>query len=254
MHTLAAQQQSNSQESKSFENKSLLIQLLLFGATLAAFGAAAYYAHIARQQKDVMSGQWTTMSNQLEAMKDTLTETRKQTGFAEISSNAARRSVEVTVQNFSKDQRPVLWLPNDQRINGESFPQFNVLPQSKDGKGQIAWSFTYTNFGKAPANGIKFGGYLAWGERAIRDIRPIRWTGTSSPLPPGKVDFRTLLSDSIYRAEFDQFMRSDEQIVMRGKFEYTDSTGALYETGLCLARLATGATEFCPSDNANYIK
>lgn len=65
LNAISIQQQSDSQKSEAFQRKSLYVQWCLFGATAAAFFAAAYYAGIAKQQKG-------TMERQVEATKEAL--------------------------------------------------------------------------------------------------------------------------------------------------------------------------------------
>jgi hypothetical protein len=64
----------------------------LFIATTAAFLAAAYYAHVARLQRDVMAQQW-------ETMKDTLAETRKQAVASAASAQAAHDANAITLES-----------------------------------------------------------------------------------------------------------------------------------------------------------
>jgi hypothetical protein len=60
-HAEAVQRDTERQSNTSFQRKSLAVQWCLFGATFLAFCAAAYYAHIAAQQKDTMTSQLATM-------------------------------------------------------------------------------------------------------------------------------------------------------------------------------------------------
>src|SRR5437879_4051589 len=46
--------QTNEQRTQTFQDRSLAVQWSLFVATFLAFAAAAWYAHIASQQKDTM--------------------------------------------------------------------------------------------------------------------------------------------------------------------------------------------------------
>ena len=75
INTVVGQQKADSQQSTTFQRKSLRVQWWLFAATAAAFLAAAYYAHVARLQKDTMDKQWHTMNH-------TFQEMQRQTGEA----------------------------------------------------------------------------------------------------------------------------------------------------------------------------
>jgi hypothetical protein len=79
------------------------VQWCLFWATAAAFGAAFYYATIARQQKDIMDrqwrtldAQWQTLRHQWATMSKTLGEVQKQTPMFDKAANAAQKQSEVS--------------------------------------------------------------------------------------------------------------------------------------------------------------
>ena len=139
-------------------------------------------------------------------------------------------------------------------MNLSQQPTFFSPPVLKDGKAHVAWDFHYTNYGRSPAYGIKFGGYMEIGEGATKRRQAFQMAGSGAPIPPGKDDFRSAFSKlPVTREEFDKLMRSDEQIVVHGKFEYTDASGGEYEIGFCFLHLATGATAYC-QDSQNYMK
>jgi len=63
LNALANQTAADRIPNQKFQSRSIAVQWFLFAATFLAFGAAAYYAHIARLQKDTMVSQLTTMNN-----------------------------------------------------------------------------------------------------------------------------------------------------------------------------------------------
>ena len=76
---LTAANQAQGEQSATFQNRSLLVQWCLFGATTAAFIAAAVYAGIAYKQKITMDR--------------TFAEVKKQTNAAQDSTTAAQNAV-----------------------------------------------------------------------------------------------------------------------------------------------------------------
>jgi hypothetical protein len=99
----AAESKKNHEATRSFERRYLNVQWALFAATLAAFGAAAYYASVASRQEETMNRQWQVMNGQkdvmqgqLDQMKDTrlLGETGKLAIQAKVSADAAKKSAD----------------------------------------------------------------------------------------------------------------------------------------------------------------
>jgi hypothetical protein len=83
LEAITGQQNSNHQKrERQYWGWSVLVQVLLFLATAGAFGAAIWYASIARDQK-------TTMDGQLTAMNNSFGEIQKQTGPIKDSAKAA---------------------------------------------------------------------------------------------------------------------------------------------------------------------
>ncbi len=223
------------------------VQIALCVFTACAFGAAAYYAHIARLQKDTMN--------------DTLTETRKQTGFAEKSSkgaadaaSSAQDALKLARDNFRQDQRPYVWLRNDLL-----FPTH--IEATKDGKvtdRRAIWDWHYTNYGKTPALHVRFISKMNIGENAGKEGRrlgPIP-SSTGTPLPPGKDDFSAAISPTaITNEELIRLINGyDGSVIVYGRIEYTDGGGTPYETGFCFRTLKTHAVSYCDGKNDNYMK
>lgn len=59
-----SQDETDRQGTNAFQRRTLTVQWCLFTATMLAFGAAAYYAFIAKQQKDTMEGTFQQIRNQ----------------------------------------------------------------------------------------------------------------------------------------------------------------------------------------------
>jgi hypothetical protein len=99
LEAITAQQNSNHQQrERQYWGWSLFVQVLLFLATTGAFGAAIWYASIARNQK-------TTMDGQLTAMNNSFAEIQKQTGPIKDSAKAATDGAKAAQQsaNVARD-------------------------------------------------------------------------------------------------------------------------------------------------------
>lgn len=110
LDTLAEQRNTEQQQDKrrKFQGRSLTVQWCLFGATFLAFGAAAWYARVASEQK-------TTMEKQLTAMNNSFGEIQKQTGpitdsarAAKDAAKAAQKSSNVARDALTRGQRAFL--------------------------------------------------------------------------------------------------------------------------------------------------
>lgn len=76
-----------------------------------------------------------------------------------------------------------------------------------------------------------------------------------APLPPNKRDFTTGITlNRVSKEEFARLMNTEDSIVLRGAFEYTDSIGTPYKTGFCVEHLVTGAIAYCGGEKENYIQ
>jgi hypothetical protein len=153
------------------------------------------------------------------------------------SSISAQQSLNLTRDIANADQRPIIWLTNH-----TDAPHYYPAPAT-----QITWNWEFTNYGKSPAVHIRFDTYMSidngpyihtyGGDKDITDI--------GAPLPPGKVDFDTVISrPGISDAEFARLMAADKAISISGVIKYQDAGGRPYETAFCLAHLASGATMY----------
>jgi hypothetical protein len=76
-------------------------------------------------------------------------------------------------------------------------------------------------------------------------------TKVGAPLPPGKIDFDTVISrPGISDADFARLMTIYDSISISGVIRYDDASGGSYETAFCLSRLLSGAIKYrLPSAN-----
>lgn len=181
-----------------------------------------------------------------------LTQMRKATKAASDAAAAAQQANSDAANRFREDERPYIWFT----VNGTSSPVFITNQGSNPPTGQVLWEWHYTDYGKTPAYGIQWvHEEIKVGNRRseIKLDRPYR-IGSGTPLPPGKDDFAAVPSNPISPDEWTKLLSVDRSIQVRARVDYVDSSGVLYETGFCMSRLASGATEYCDQSSENYIK
>jgi hypothetical protein len=229
LNALKEQYEADREPNQEFRNRSLFVQWGLALITFFAFLAAAYYACIARLQKDTMNG--------------TLTEIRVQTGYARDSAKAAQDAVAQARGQFRLDQRPYIWL-----MNNIGSPEFIPSPTNL-GMGKVLWTWHFTDYGKRPAQDIRYFSFLRLGDGEFLPSRGSTGPSLAPPLPPNKDDFGSAVSDLITRREWERLTartNTGNTIALRVRYEYTDgNTDSKYETSICISRLNTGAIAYC---------
>jgi hypothetical protein len=214
----------DAQEDRQYQNRTLLVAWL----TLIAI---VVYAYISYRQ---------------------LSEMRKATEAATGALKTAQQANIDAENRFLEDERPYVWFT----ASGTNGPEFVLNPGSNPSTGQVFWQWHYTNYGKTPAYGIQWVHEeikVGNGRSEVKLDRPYHF-GSGTPLPPGKDDIAGIPSAPISPDEWPKLVLVDHSIQIKGRVDYVDSGGVLYESGFCMARLATGAAEYCDQSNENYIK
>jgi hypothetical protein len=157
------------------------------------------------------------------------------------STNIATESARTNAQQFRLDQRPYI----AQTSRSSEPPTFHVNPVD----GQIIWNWHMTNYGKTPANNVKFTQEIKLeGESFVPNYNGVT-TDVGPPMAPSGEVFSTVISKPITKAEFDRLMSVTDGITVRIKISYTGVDGTPYETGLCLSRTNFGSLTYCKDDN-----
>jgi hypothetical protein len=106
LQAISSQQDSQHQgDERRYWTWSVVIQILLFLATTGAFGAAAWYAHIASQQKDTMEKQWTASTDTLKEIQGQTPLIRQSADASTRAAKAAGRSADVARDALVRAQR-----------------------------------------------------------------------------------------------------------------------------------------------------
>jgi hypothetical protein len=158
------------------------------------------------------------------------------------STNVATESARINAEQFRLDQRPYI----AQTSRSSEPPTFHV---NSDVDGQILWNWHVTNYGKTPANNVKFTQEIRLGgESFVRSYKEVAASVGSPMAPTGEV-FSSVISKPTTKVEFDRLMGITDGISVRIKIAYTGLDGTPYETGFCLSHTNFGSLTYCKDDN-----
>lgn len=149
-------------------------------------------------------------------------------------------ALKTTRDIFIADQRPIIWLTNH-----NATPAFYITP-GKD-TGQIMWNWEYTNYGKSPAIEVRYETYMSLDNApyALTFGTDEKRPNVGAPIPPGKIDWDTVISKpGISAAEFARLLTIGGGVSISGVIHYADANGGSYETTFCLASLVGGAVAY----------
>jgi len=210
------------------------LTLLVSGLTLLAIIIYAILVYF----------QWTEMIAATDATQQAVHEAR-------LSRQQAQKSLNATIDQFHSEQRPYVWTIS----SGVGSPEFVPSRQPNSRTGQVTWTWHYTNYGKTPAYNVRFRHFISIdGGPFVESYRATRQGSFGPPLPPTQDVIAEVISGPGVTPEQWTHATSlgGQGISIRMKIEYTDTYGVMYETGICLSRLNTGAISFCRE--GNYIK
>lgn len=111
----------------------------------------------------------------------------------------------ITKQQFQRGELPYVWITND----GAGRPAF--FPDNPPAiTGTMHWGVQYTNYGKSPAYGLHTEKFVSMGEgQPFSEAHKFNdHFGDGEPVPPGKVDIATAVSEEHVTADdFDNFIK-----------------------------------------------
>jgi len=172
-----------------------------------------------------------------------LKEMHKSTEAAQGAAIVATDTLKDARKNWQIEHRPIIWLTNQ-----------NYVPTYIDQSQQVVWDFHFANYGTVPIQKSECMKYMKIGDRDYEVSYGAKEPSIGPPLPPGgTVDYSmTVVSaPGVTKERFRRLLKIDNSISIKAVFEYTDVTGAKYQTGICLTRLASGAIAYCK--DGNYI-
>jgi hypothetical protein len=131
-------------ERRQFQNRSLAVQWCLFAATFLAFGAAAWYAWVATQQKLAMEGQLTAMNNSFGEIQKQTSPIIDSARAAATGAAAAKNSANVTRDSLLIVQRAFVTFAQNLTVN--------AVTDEADRQKVVRWEFSpvMSNSGNTP--------------------------------------------------------------------------------------------------------
>jgi hypothetical protein len=151
---------------------------------------------------------------------------------------AANNALTASKDAFRRDQQPYLWTTG--------IPAYGVYPDPGTAKSQVTLDEHYMNYGKSPAVSVQRSTDVEIGPDALKKIHNIPFGTAKSLIPPTENDFFTGVTPP---TENLPDLSKDFTVVIFSRFRYRDTLGNLYETDVCMARLATSAWQYCEKHN-----
>jgi hypothetical protein len=153
---------------------------------------------------------------------------------SEASEKNSKDTLQATIDNFRKDERPYLAESRD----GVTKPVIYANPFTP-GKVQIAWTWEVENFGKTPVRNFTMYQYMK-----LRDGEFIPSYGSHGQTngkahdsggsqPPGVKSKDSIFSRPMTVQEANAILASNEGVSIRVRVVYQDLEGDTYETSLC---------------------
>jgi hypothetical protein len=170
-----------------------------------------------------------------------------------------RQSIANNSTQFQIDQRPNVWIPEN-----DPTKRFHIAPNDR-----ISMDISWINFGKQPAIRVKAAGKIFVGPQALQDAdawfgglgygRPFpKSVDGETVIPPGIppnpdkpfMEFSTLYSDeAITQEQANYVLGNDFPIAIVARIQYSDASGTLYWSDLCISRAKSGSFPHCFKHN-----
>jgi hypothetical protein len=201
------------------------------------------------------------------ANQETSTNNKKQrvwtivaTGLLSLTAFLTTVQVYLLKDQFSKEQRPYVWIKTDNVI-------FDRDWQSKKGVPPISWNVSAVNYGKTPAVNVSFCAVVSLTNTPTEITKELTKEKIDSGcgglnnvnviegvIPQGEKMYKTLTPNHGYSPESIDFLSgTDDAMAISGHIEYEDMAGKPYRSTFCGVRFASGAIHFC-EPNQNKIK
>jgi hypothetical protein len=236
--------QSSDNRHYRVQNSSRWAMWFTFIATFLAFGAAAIYAGIAKDQ----------LREAIAARNQTTQAIR----IAKRSAEAAEQANAEAAEHFTQEERPYIHLNAGlQPAPGESDdPSHNgnfiipIVDAKNPQQFRVAWTFHWKNYGKTPATGVRVSKRVEVGDHAFQKwywVPPINIPG--AVVPPNGDTYVTAESEPMSKDEIMPLFRMDGGIVLFGHIDYEGLDGKSYWTEFCIARLASRSVLNCVTHN-----
>jgi hypothetical protein len=170
---------------------------------------------------------------------------------AQVAIETAKRSASEALsqvqRNFIADQKPYVWITDE-------IGPFVQAPHSRGNTSdKLAFNYHFKNYGKSPAINCQEIGHILLGRNADKRIAfaPLD-PGKGAVLPPGKESFNTAFSDQAIDPTLLADINSkgkDVYVTVAVHFQYSDTSGNVYDSEFCIQRDPFLSMVFCDTHN-----
>ena len=155
-----------------------------------------------------------------------------------------QKALQQTVADFRASERPVVWL---QAPTNEIF---------RNPEGGFSWNVYYTDYGKTPGSDLCEEIHLEMGKDALKKVVDIAHNSCGGSgkaigvIAPGEKQFSSGNRDEkVTDAQIGEWFSIEFGVVVWGRFDYSDASGAMYYTQFCLMRQRNSGIAYCPNHN-----
>jgi hypothetical protein len=148
---------------------------------------------------------------------------------------------------MERDQQPYVWI-------GDKLPRPEFLP-SVGTKGEIIWTWNFTNFGKGPAKEVTIDAFLRIGKapfkRSPNRTAP-NWVGE---IPAGRTGNGAVATEPIYeQAEFNRLSATDFALSLLLEFQYFGLNNEKIKGAVCMSKFAGGGVGIADPEDCKKSK
>ena len=157
---------------------------------------------------------------------------------AHTAQDQTRSQIEIAKDSFRRDEQPYLWL------TGVPTSEYYQNPLTKEF--QVIVNAHYKNFGKSPAIALQRYSLVEVGPEALGRVHSGKLGEAKSITPPVEdLNFSGVTPPMKTLPELSR----DNEIVLFTRFQFLDLLNHRYETDVCMARLQSGAWQYCVAHN-----
>lgn len=200
----------------TFESRSFVLSIITLAVLIVTFVVFALQLKESKKQTCIFKDQVNQATLDAKSARDQLTE------------------------QFRIDQKPVVWLSNNQDIS----KLFEIARIVASGPAYVLSSWHYSNFGKSAAYIFKGSVTMLVGRHADKRITPEPLRDFIEILPPGKEDWITIASKPLHEPVQQAALQQDGWVAAIVRFEYKDSSGHAYESIMGQSHLQQGPWMF----------
>lgn len=195
-------------------------------------------------------GSINAVTNQLAANEEAQDESERKRGFREkvtivlvllafVAAAIGDIIFYCTMKDAQQANWPYVWL-----IPGDSV--FRWKPTGEPGKGVVAITFQYRNYGKTVAAHEEMDAYVDLRGRGTSDFYLANVSGPIVMPPDYSATATVFSTTSITKQEFDDLARRNFTMILHVKMAYRDTYGGNHTSVICIMHMVNDGSLYCP--------